>query len=154
MELLRKVCPCGEAIWEVKSPAHLPRYTEWIVCARCGTDHSRNPPLRLRWRYGVYTLRRRRLLYGSLQRALRFGLYNSNGYKSPGGSFLEALSLGLVDAFLLPRERKALLKENTIGHSKDGEEEDHTNSVQQPASTGELPEMWRVPVDGSTAGIF
>ena len=83
---LRRVCKCGDMVWDVEGPHRLPTYQEEIICPGCGRDHSRPPGLTWRLRFG---LRR-------LQRRIRL-----NGYR-------ETWRRGSRDAFLLDRERKEL----------------------------------------------
>ena len=79
---VRGRCPaCGVVVWEAYPPA--PR--EDVVCGRCGLDCSVPPGLKLRLRWGLYSLRKRKRLFGIRR---MFGM-------------------GLRDAFLLPRERDA-----------------------------------------------
>ena len=55
-----KVCGCGAPIWE----GALPHYQELILCPDCGHDHTRQPPLWWRIRWGVRQLRKRVRLLG------------------------------------------------------------------------------------------
>ena len=84
--LLTKICRCGTSVWEVQAEQFLPRYEEQVLCPQCGVDHSRNPPLLWRLRYGRHRLRRQARLLG-----LRAAL-----------ALLKPRS---PSAFLLPRER-------------------------------------------------
>ena len=86
IDRLRRVCVCGDLVWDVVGPHRLPTYHEEIICQGCGRDHSRPPSLTWRLSFGLRRLLKRKRVIG-----LR-----------------ETWRRGLRDAFLLDREREEL----------------------------------------------
>ena len=142
VEPLKKVCLCGETVWDVTRLSALPRFTEWVVCRGCGTDYSREPSLRARWRHGVYTFHKRKRIHRRLQKVLRFGLYARSNRSPPEGTFWEALRLGIIDLFLMQRERE--VRKGVV-----------LKAIQQPTDeVQQLPEAWRVKGNGKPISMF
>ena len=55
-------CACGAVVWD----GRLPKYTETVVCWRCGLDHSRRAPFLWVLRFAWATFTKRLLLYGPI----------------------------------------------------------------------------------------
>jgi len=62
-----RVCDCGAVVWD----GRLPKYSETIICPRCGLDHSLTMPLPLLVRYAWRRFRKWGRLYGFLSALTR-----------------------------------------------------------------------------------